>query len=326
MIYRLINKSTLLPFVLLPFVMVALWGKTLFLSDVAYTSHDLPMPFCDLLEPYMSNRPLTAGLVSLFIAFLVMVGLNRFNSRFTLLKRQSLVAGYVYLIFVSGFIAVQQLHPVWFFAPLFLLAIDQVVISASLKDSAVTSFNAAFLVTTGALFYGKALYFIPLVWWAMALMNVMRFRSFLASLLGIIVPVILTWGVYFLLGKEKALVNTAIENILSPVAFYDQSGLSNFYTGFLAFYILASIVVVMGKISTMKILNRKIYRVFIAIVTYGIVLAATPFFSMEIIPLIGIGASILLARFYEAVKPGIWSESIFALYVFFTLLLQWYPQ
>lgn len=323
MIYKLINKNNLLPFVLLPFVMVGMWGKTLFLSDISYASSELPMPFCEFLEPYMSNRPLVTALVSLFIAFLVMVGLNRFNSRFSLLKRQSLVAGYVYLVFVSGFGTVQQLHPVWFFAPLLLLAIDQLISSASKRDSSVHAFNAAFLVALGALFYAKAVYFIPLVWWVMALMNVMNFRSFLASLMGVLLPALLAFGVYFLLGREMALVHTAVENILGPVAFYDQSVLSNIYIGLLVVYILVSIVVVVGKINTMKILNRKIYRVFIAVVTYGIVLAATPFFSIEIIPLIGLGAAMLLARFFEALRTGLWSESIFSLYVLFTLLVQW---
>jgi hypothetical protein len=322
MFYRVIQKNTLLPFVLLPFFLVLAWGKLLFFTEGDAISHDMAMPLFDMLNEKIKGHTLIASLITLFMAFWVMFGLNRFNSRYVLLKKQSMITGILYLIIVSGYTYIQQLHPVWFFVPLMVIAIDKLFKGASVKEASVHVFNATFLVTLGSLFYGKAIYFVPMVWMIMILLNIFTLRNFLASLLGLITPLAITFGVYLVINQQKEVINLFIENLLTPSSFFNHTIYSKVYNGIIVAFILFSTIVLLSKINQMKILTRKLNRVFVWIVIYALLLAATPFFSMEIIPVIALGAAYLLAHYFESLKKAFWQELIFTILIGVTVALQ----
>jgi len=55
-------------------------------------------------------------------------------------------------------------------------------------------FNAAFLIGVGSLLCIHILWFIPFLWWAMRYFNILSWRTFLASLMGVGVIYWLLWG------------------------------------------------------------------------------------------------------------------------------------
>jgi hypothetical protein len=323
MFYRLVNKNSLLPFVLLPFMVILLWGKTLFFAETPIIgSSDGEMPLYALISPFINGNRLTASLVGLFIAFLVSIGLNRFNANFLLLKKQTVAAGYLFLIAVSAFTDVQIFQPIWIFLLFFTLATYRLFLAPMKKDATVELFDAAFLVSTSALFFPKALFFIPLLFWVAGLFNLMSFRGFCALLVGIVLPLLIALAISFLLGQANDLIFAAKENLLNTAASYNHSWLSYSYLGLMVGYILLSLVMVIGRLNTMKILNRKYFRAFMAITLYGIMLASTPFFSIEVFPIIAFGAAYLLAQFLDTFKSSFWVEVTFGVMVLMTLMVQ----
>jgi len=323
MFYRVVQKNTLLPFVLLPFFMVLAWGKTLFFVKSALILHDSSMPLYEIATSYIAGHSIFYGLTTLLMAFLVMFGLNRFNVKYVLLKKQSMIPGIAYLILVSGYTYIQQLHPVWFFVPFLVWAIDKLFNMTNQKEPALSAFNATLLVTVGSLFYGKGFYFIPTIWIVMILLNVLSFRTFIASLLGLIVPCALTFGIYMLLNRHHEIIDTTLESLLTPAPFFVHNLYSKIYNGIMIGVIIISSIVLLGKLNKMKIVTRKLNRVFIWMVIYALLLAITPFFSMEIIPIIAIGTAYLIAQYFEAVKSTFWQEAWFTLLIVITTAMQW---
>lgn len=324
MFYRVLHRNSLLPIVLLPFLLVLFFGRLLFDGSTNSLNSELAMPLFELVELLVQGHPVVASIISLALAFFLMFSVNRMNTRFMLLKRQSVLPGLVYLIFISGYVSVQELHPVWFFSLLFAIALIFLFDTATKNESSGAIFNASFFVSTGVLFFGKGVYVIPLFWMMMVVLNLMKFRYFMASLLGLVLPFFLTFGVYYLMGQEQQLIVTLSENFFSHSPFFQHNWLSKTYNGFLVLLNLTGIVMMAGMLNNLKIITRKYHRVFIWMVVYLIFLAATPFFSMEIIPLLGIGSAYVLTNLFDSVKNHLWQEVWFGSFFLLTLICNFF--
>lgn len=284
--------------------------------------NEINMPLYDLAARYLWRNAQMASFISLFLAFMIMFGLNRFNTKYVLLKRPSILPGIMYLILVSGFTSVQMLQPVWFFALLFIIALEILFNSIHRKEHAAEIFNASFLLSIGSLFYAKGLFFLPFLWLSMVLLNTIRFRYILASLLGAALPYLFTFSFYFFINKTDELLTTLHENFLSPVAFLNNQLIPELYLALLITLTLLSILVVFRLLSTLKIVTRKYYKVFVWLVFYAGILAITPFYTLEIIPVIGIGGALLIANFFDNLRSNFWKEFIFSFILIITLLTQ----
>ena len=323
MFFGVVKKNTLAPFALLPLLMLLFWGKTLFAPSIDYICPDAPMPLCELAYNLFGGNKVLCSIMILFLLFLSIFGLNRINTKYQLLKRQSILPGLMFLIFVSGYTVVQQMLDVWFFIPFVVFAVDRMLGAVAKRETSVDVFNTIFLVSTGSLFFGKGIYFIPLFIWVMAVLNIISFRNILASILGLLLPYLLAFGVYFFNDRESIFFRNLHENIVSPVAYFDHTIYTKIYNGLMIFFIFIGILVMIRMLNTLKIITRKYLRVFIWIVIYGIILAATPFYSMEIVPVIGIGASMIIANYLESLRSKFWQEVIFTCFMAVTLALQW---
>ncbi|MBN2165045.1 MAG: hypothetical protein JW717_02090 [Marinilabiliaceae bacterium] len=311
-----------MPFVLLPIFLIGFWAKSIFNNSSGSLCNETPMPLCELVHYLLGSNDITQILVILFLVFITLFGLNRINTRYQLLSRQGVLPGLMFLIFVSGYTDVQKFLDIWFFIPLMVFSIDRLFFAATKKESSIDVFYSFFLVSIGTLFYGKGVYFFPMFIWALVLINIFSFRYFLVAVIGCILPYFFAWSIYFLMDRQIDLFNNFIENIASPVAYFDHTIFSKVYNSILVFFIFISILLMMRMLNTLKILVRKYLRVFIWLVIYSIILAATPFFSMEIVPVIGVGASMLIANYLESFKSKFWQETVFTLFVILTLTIQ----
>lgn len=322
MLFRVFHKNTLVPFALLPFLMMLLWAKVLFGEPSTLMGYEIPMPLSELVGQMINTQSNLLPLISLFMAFLSVYALNRLNTKYALLKRQSVLPGVVFLIFVSGYTQVQELHAVWFFAPFLAWAIHKLFESATKSESSVEIFNMMVLLSIGSLFFARGLYLVPMLWWGMIIVNVMSLRNFFASFIGLVTPYVLAFGFYFFIGRQTELLDAIVENLLSPVAVFEHNTFSKFYNGVIVLLIFLALLAALRQSTTFKILTRKYYRVLVWLVSYCIFLAATPFFSMELIPIIGICSSIILCNFFETLKSGFWQNFFFYFFIAITLLAQ----
>ncbi|MBN2743150.1 MAG: hypothetical protein JXR39_04585 [Marinilabiliaceae bacterium] len=322
MLFRVFHKNTLVPFALLPFLMGLLWAKALLGEPQVAVPFEVPMPLTELLWGYINPQSKLLPLISLFLAFLTVYALNRLNTKYVLLRRQSVLPGVVFLVFVSGYTVVQALNPVWFFTPLFAWALHKLFQGGSKSDASVEVFNMMFLVSVGSLFFARGLYWVPLLWCGMIVVNIMSLRNFLASFIGLVLPYLLTFGAYFYMDRHLELVEVLFENLLSPAPVFTHNGFSKFYNGVMVLLILLGLLATIRQSSSFKILTRRYYRVMLWLVVYAVFLAATPFFSMELIPVLGVSVTIILSNYFEALKPGLWQNLFFYIFIGMTFLAQ----
>jgi hypothetical protein len=323
MIFKTVHTNNILAFALVPFILVALWLNALSAVYIPEALSEMnPMPLWGLILKVMKGNRIIASVIVLVMALLAMIGVNRFVNRFGLLSQQTAMPGILYIILLSGFTEVQQIQPVWFFVPLFLLTLERLFHAHGQQQPMSWCFDGAFWFSVGTLFYGKGIFLFPYVLIVMFILRVFSTRSVLAAIFGLVLPYLFVYGYYFAIDQQGVYFEILLENFVSPVAFFGHSLYSRIYMSLMVLLILFSLVSVVRRMQTFKILTRKHYRIFNWLVILTLLAAMTPFYSLEVIPIISIGSAILVAHFLDAMRSDFWREVFFTLIVAVTILAQ----
>lgn len=323
MIFQSLNRNSITAFVLLPLFLLGFWLNSFVGPQTsAFPFDETPMPLWSLLLGALKGNHFLSTLISMLITLVMMLGVNRIVNRFGLSNNQTAMPGYLYLFLVSGYLMAQQLHPVWFFTPLLLLSIERLFSGGPHRKPMAWCFESTFWLSVGSLFYAKGIYFLILIWMIMFILRLFSFRAILASVLGAILPYIFAFGYYFLIDKFTWFADLAIENFVSPVAFFSHTIYSQVYNGIVIFMVFLAILAVVRIMPMVKIITRKYFRIFIWLIVLGIIAALTPYYSLEVVPILAIGAAIVLSRFLNAIRKTIIQEVLFVLLFVLTLAAQ----
>lgn len=323
MLLKTVNRNSLAALALLPLFLIGLWAKALLSVQMpGFPFDQTPMPLWGLVLKVLKGNQLIAASVSLLMALIMMLGVNRIVNRYSLSQGQTALPGMVYLFLVSGYQLVQNLHPVWFFSPLFLLSIERLFTAHGQRKPMAWCFDAAFWLSVGTLFYAKGIFFLPFLWMTMFILRLFSLRSIVASFIGVLLPYLFALGYYFFIDKQTWFFELIFENFVSPVAFFDHSLISQIYNGVIIFLIFISILSVVRLLPIIKIISRKHYRIFIWLIVLSMLAAITPYFSVEIIPVFAIGSAMVISRFLNAIRRPFWQETFFALLLIMTIIAQ----
>jgi len=323
MFFKTVNRNSIIALALMPLVLIGFWANSLIFDQSPSFPYDqTPMPLWDLAIGVLKSNHLLASIISMLIALLVMFSVNRISNRFTLFNGQTALPGFLYMFFVSGYLMTQKLHPVWFFTPLLMLSIERLFSAYNERKPMTWCFEASFWLSLGTLFYAKGIYFIAFLWVIMFILRQMSFRAFIASILGVFLPYAFTIGYYFWFDQSATFIDLMFENFASPLAFFEHSIYSQVYNGLVAFLVFISILGVVRILPAVKIITRKHYRVFIWLIVLCVVAAITPYFSLELMPIWAIGASIIVGRFLSVIRRPFIQELFFTLILIITIAAQ----
>ncbi len=317
MLYRTFHSNSLKALILSFFFMLFLWGRAFFYGGPEPLSlQGAAMPlWSSLIVPVCGQSAFLSAAFAFLIAFTIGFFLNRLVSRYGLLQRQSMLPLVVYALLVSGFLSVQRFNPVWVFTLFFLPGLER-VLGAPPSGSFVTSgaqtrcFDAAFLTALGSLFYAKGLFLFPIVWVAMGLLRLFTLRSFIASVLGLILPYALSAGYFFFQGRTTEFASLAIENLLSNTGQFSHHPASQIYVALVLLFALIGVVNLVRYMPIQKIVTRKHFRVVIWLILMSAATGLTPFFSVELIPVFSLGLAIAIAFWLEKIKSLRWKEAL----------------
>ncbi len=313
----------ILAYILVPLFLILFWLKSLADVYIPESFGDItPMPLWGMMLNVIKGNRITASIVVMIMALLSAMGVNRFTNRYKLLSKPTVLPGVIYILLISGFTEVQYIHPVWFFVPLFMLSIEKLFNAHGKSKPMAWCFDAAFWFSAGTLFFGKGMVLFIFLLIVMFIMRVFTTKTILASLFGLFLPYIFTFAYYLLFDKTALFFNTLHVNFITPVAFYSHSGFSKTYLYTMVVLVVLSLINVARQISTFKILTRKHFRVFNWLVIMSLLAAMTPFYSVEMIPVISIGSAIVVAYFLDVIRRNYVREIFFTVVILITILAQ----
>lgn len=139
-------------------------------------------------------------------------------------------------------------------------------------QSIIDSFNLALFLAIGTLFTPHVIYILPLFWICRTLLGIISLRSFIASLLGIVLPFVIIDTIIFVFYTDAAqythrfiLDQLSSGDFIAPLQFNSWEQLSAIGPLFLLIY---SIYLTFANAHTMKTVVRKFNNVNLIIIIY----------------------------------------------------------
>jgi hypothetical protein len=188
-------------------------------------------------------------------------------------------------------------------------------------------FDAGILISTGSLFYANLIWFGLLVIIGIALLRSSNIVEITTSVLGLITPYVITFGVYYVVGKDLRVLISLIEhNLIGKSEAYEFSRLSIVAIISIGIIVIVSIGHLFRLLNTKKIRSRQTFFLLIwgFIISIG-VYVFVPSASVEMIWIMIIPVTYFLTHYFVFVRRKLVPEIFFSVIFVLVLLIQiWY--
>lgn len=310
MLYRTLHDNSLVAFIFVPLIIFLLWIRVFLFDGLQPISFEGPsMPLWDtLVRPVFGQSNILGASLSFVMVLLIAFTLNRMVGRYGLLGKQSVLPALMFGLLVSGFLPVQRLHLVWIFTFFLLLGIERIMGAAGSSRKEGRCFDAGLLMGIGSLIYAKGVFFFPVLIVIMGVLRLLTLRTFIAGLLGVLLPFILSTGYFFLQGKADEFLLTVVFNQLSNTGQFSHNLASQIYLPLIVVLTLMGLVNLFRYMPVQKIVTRKHLRMIVWFIFLTAAATLTPFFSVEITPLVAIGPAVVLSFWLDKMSSRFWRE------------------
>jgi hypothetical protein len=286
-----------------------------------------PMPLYGLIATLIGTNPLPGIVFSIALVALMAFFIVNLNTNLFFINERTFLPAFIYIL-ISGLIPqFQLLNPAIFSAMFLMLAIRRIMEAYRVQGTAYSFFDAGLLIGTGSLFYANLIWFSVLLIIGLALLRTGDIKEIAISVIGLATPYFLTFGVYYILGKDLSELLSLIEyNLFGKQTFYVYTPLMIVALSLIGFSIVLSIIYLIMLMNTKKIQARKTFSllIWVFLISVGIYVLL-PSASMEMIWLMGIPISYFLTHYFIFIKRKVVPEVLFSFLIVLILLIQiWY--
>ena len=286
-----------------------------------------PMPLYGLLKLVIRNSHNLGVILSFLMVSLMAFLMVNFNTTNFFINERTFLPALIYILFGGFFPDHQLLNPVIPASIFLMLAMYRIMDGYHKTGTAYNYFDAGILISTGSLFYANLIWFGLLVIIGIAIMRTGNLKEILISILALLTPYFITFGIYYVIGKDVgALMRLLRDNLFDRSIYYPFPKITIVALIFSSALLIVSIIQLMQRMNTKKIKSRKTFSLLLwTFIIAVIVYFAVPSASVELIWLMGIPVSYIMTHYYVFVKKKLVPEILFYVFVLFILLIQiWY--
>lgn len=284
-----------------------------------------PMPLYGILSSIIGTNPLPGILFTLLLVSLMAFLMVNLNTKLVFINERTFIPALIYILLSGLFPQYQLLNPTIISAMFLMLAIWRIMDSYRIQGVAYNFFDAGILIGTGSLFYANLIWFGVLIFVGIALLRTGNIKEIFISVLGLLTPYILTFGIYYVLDRDlEELLSVIGYNLFGKATGYVFDRLTIVVLIFVGICTLVSIFFLLMLMNAKKIKARKTFSMFLWMFILSlIVYFSVPSVSVEIVWLTGIPVSYFLAHYLVLIKRRrIVAEILFALFFIFIILIQ----
>lgn len=258
-----------------------------------------PMPLYGLLISVTNFSPF----LSVVIAFLFMLLLSflmvNLNTSIFFISERTFLPAVIFILLTSFFPDYQILNPVLPASVFLILGFRRIMDSYKVMDTAFSFFDAGMLFGIGTLFYANLIWFSILLVVGIAVLRTGNIKEIIISILGLVTPVFILYGFFYVTGKDMhSLVSAVTFNLFGKVTNYDFPVVTIVALILSGVVILVSVSHLMTGINAKKIKSRKTFVLlfwvfFIALTIYMVF----PSVSVEISWLLAMPATYFFSHY-----------------------------
>ena len=273
------------------------------------------MPLYQLVSRLLEGREFLSKVMALGLLVIYALLLSRLNMKFILLKSRTYLPSFIFLLVVSSYLPLQQLNPAVFAGIFMGFAIEAIFGTFKKEGLAYEYFLASFLISTGSLFYARGAYLMLIIWIGLSLFRNIRWREWVFTILGFLVPYMFMFSLYYLNGQE--LMPRWQEMITNFIPDHDFSYLNKYYILFYAFIALLILLASRKMISNyqgLKIYVRKFYRLNFWIFAITLIVYFSLYSrSVELVYFIGFAVAYILSYYFINLRSKLIGEILIGL-------------
>lgn len=311
MILRFIKNNQSYHFVTIPLIVAALWFRAYLKPQLLpfYVGEDqMPFyrPFARLSELSVLGTNIGAIALVLILAFIVF----RLNGSYSFIRVRTFLPSNLFIIIISGLVALHGLHPVYFGALFLLLAINRIFGAYGTGQANSNAFDAGLYIGLGSLFYFNLVFFFPIVWVGFTLIRKNpEWRNFILPLLGIFIPWLYTFSYYFFTDSLPEFGASIVQNVMTPIHLLDIPLPVKIYFGLLIFLTLLGSFFLIVKMDEKKVSSRKYFQIFFGVFVISLlVLLLIPSASQEMLIIMAIPLSFLFSNYLIFMRMQFWGN------------------
>jgi hypothetical protein len=287
------------------------------------TSSDA-MPLYGILSS-LAGKNYFFGLVlsSVFVIAVAFLLVN-FNTQSFFINERTYLPALIYILAGGFFPECQLLNPALPASILFMLAIIRIIDGYRKPGVPNNFFDAAILISTGSLFYANLIWFGLLVIIGIALIRTVDISAIAISILGLLTPYLIIFGIYYVAGKDnRALLTLIGDNLFLRSEAFQFSRATIVIIIIFSIMIIMSLFYLISMLNTKKIKSRKTFSILIwAFLFCNIVYFFVPSASVEIVWIAAIPVSYFLTHYFVFIRKKVLPEILFAALFLCVLILQ----
>lgn len=285
-----------------------------------------PMPLYGILSSIIRTNPLPGIIFTLFLVSLLAFLIVNLNTTLFFINKRTLLPAVIYILLSGLFPQYQLLNPAIFGALFLMMAVRRIMDAYRVQGTAYTFFDAGIFIGIGSMFYANIIWFGSLVIIGMSLLRTGNIKEIVISVIGLITPYVLTFGIYYLLEYDMKSLWSLIEyNLFEKPDSYVFTPIITVALVIVGLFTIASMLHLLMLLNTKKIKSRKTFYLLIWLFLISILIyIILPSVSVEIIWILGIPVSYFLAHYLEFVRGRLIPEIFFSVLFIIILGIQIY--
>jgi hypothetical protein len=305
---------------LIPVLIIALWMQA-FIKPISLVGDQNQMPLYDLLQRITYGSIIAINIVGLVILIVLSLLVVRLNEKYVFIRQRTDLPAFVFALISTGTISLYGMHPSLLAGFLLFFAIDSVFAIYQGSRTLAKSFESGLFIGIASIAYLFSFVYIFWFWIALAFMGYFRPREILAGFIGFLLPLFITFSIYFLNDNLTELFNTV--SVLFSIDFQsDYSLFQKIYWSLIAVFILISSAFMTNVVEEKKISSRKYFMIlfvfFIAVIGNFFLFSST---GTELYYLVLIPVTYIISHYFVLSNYSWVKELLFAIFVISSILV-----
>lgn len=271
------------------------------------------------------KESLTAGsIISLALVLLLAFLIQLLNAHFAFIRTRTMLPAPLFVLIIGGLTEMHTLHPVYFAAVFFLLAIYRLFSAFDVPRPYSAAFDSCFLLGIGALFYFDIIILFPVFLAGTAILSrETHWRIFTVNIVGVLLPFFFALSYAILTEQSLELLKTFEQNIISANNHFKVNLNLQIFLAFLLLLTLLGTPKLIQQYDTQKVSSRKYFNVLFLFFIFSLAgFIFVPPVSQEILVILSIPICYLASNFFVSLKNRFWGEFLISLLIGIVIFLQ----
>lgn len=324
--FKFLQRNTSLHFILLPIVVLLLWGDNLLHPHFIQHYYDVtPMILYKPLVLLQSWSALAGILVSLAFVILNVALLMKVNRSIRLIEKRSTLYIFLFVIFASSLQDFKQLNPMMPALTFIILGLTSLFEMYKQERELKTIFECGLFFSFATLFYAPTLYFSIIIFLGLSLLVPFYWRQWFSALVGYILPFFILFAIAFCFDAIQSQLDIWKINLLQVHKEPFNYLMPICFTGYLALLFVLSFCYAFFC-QPMKVSRKKYYVIFLLflLIILGLYLFV-PYVNYCILFFGLLPASIFISNYMLGIRRTFIVEFFFLIIVAFAILIQIFP-